>query len=132
MTDKELITFAANAISLVMPAWGFCNEHGVTIGSERDGPIYWNPLKNDVDAFKLAVSLQLEIYHADDEAMAVYVGYNKPTDAATRFCIEYYDDLPHMGCNLSATRRAIVRAAAEVGKGIKHELFDGAKNEYNF
>ena len=116
LTDKQLNAYAANAIGLVMPAWGHCNDYGVTIGSERDGPIYWSPLTDDGDAFRLAVTLQLEVYHANDEGDAVYAGYYPTENTGMKYCIEYYDDLSHQGDATSATRRAIVRAAADMGK----------------
>lgn len=80
--------------------------------------IIWNPLKNNADAFQLQVELELEIYYSDDEGMAVYAGYNCPSDAKTVFAIEYFDDITHLGCKYSATRKAIVRASYEIGKCI--------------
>ena len=55
----------------------------------------WNPLDDDGDALRLAVKLGLDIE------------------------IEWYDDDP-----LAATRRAIVKAAAEIGRGIAQSVGD--------
>ena len=118
LTDKQLNAFAANAIGLVMQAWGFCDDHGVTIGSERDGPIYWSPLTNDSDAFRLATDLGIDILWngaPEGKAVAVLGGFDSYGNAHCHL-FEYYDGIPHLGDKYSAARRAIVRAAADMGK----------------
>jgi hypothetical protein len=59
------------------------------------------------------VQLKLEIYHAWDEVTQVCVGYPKPGKHRQdiSYVIESYDQ----SSIESATRRAIVRAAAEIG-----------------
>lgn len=81
-------------------------------------PVYTHPaeITDDGDAFRLAVRLKIEVYHGYDEGDAVYAGYYTPSDAGVKYCIEYYDDITHMGDACSATRRAIVRAATEIEK----------------
>ncbi|MES2586955.1 MAG: hypothetical protein V4536_08560 [Pseudomonadota bacterium] len=112
MTDKELLALAAKA------AWIDYVIHNelFLVDIDEMGHTVWNPLIDDVDAFRLAVKLQLEVYHANDEGDAVYVGYYLPENTGMKYCIEYYDDINHLGLANSATRRAIVRAAAEIGK----------------
>ena len=96
MSDKELLEFAAKAA-------GFKREDfvdGKSIIREVDGqPVYWNPLTDDGDALRLAVRLELN----------VLVGVAQ--DGEGRIIVETSLDDPY-----AATRRAIVRAAAEIGK----------------
>ena len=72
--------------------------------------IEWNPLVDDGDALRLAVKLML------------HIGVNPGNKV---FCLPTYSDKPtvHESCErngtqdpYAATRRAIVRAAAEIGK----------------
>ena len=70
-------------------------------------PKRWNPLLDDADALRLAVKLKLRI-GGDDTARVDYGLY----DAGNCGFI----DEP-IGCDrMAATRRAIVRAAAEIGR----------------
>lgn len=67
----------------------------------------WNPLKDDADALRLAVRLEIEIR-----------GFNGKAHAGKQggfWCSEgwFPDQDPY-----AATRRAIVRAAAEIGKAM--------------
>jgi len=57
--------------------------------------IFWNPIQDDGDALRLAVKLDL-FYH-------------------TAFISEFHD----ARCDVDATRRAIVRAAAAIGEQMK-------------
>lgn len=77
--------------------------HGKSVGSEYPRPIFWNPITNDADALRLAVKTGL--------AVSICAGYTAILDCKTR---EEHGDDP-----LAATRRAIVRAAAEIGKEMK-------------
>jgi hypothetical protein len=61
----------------------------------------WNPLTDDADALRLAVKLELN----------VLVGVAK--DGEGRIVVETSLDDPY-----AATRRAITRAAAEIGKAM--------------
>ena len=90
-TDRELLELAAKA------AGG-----GFVIG-------YWNPLRNDRDALRLAVKLNLSADFFDD---AICVGC-VPNDNEAVQLMEPVGSDPY-----AATRRAIVRAAAEIGKAM--------------
>ncbi len=98
MTDRELLELAAKAA-------------GVTIKynylGTQDARYPWNPLEDDGDALRLAVKLNLTVYHWLDE---VCVCNEKGT---------VNEDLARCGDLYAATRRAIVRASAEIGKGMK-------------
>ena len=73
------------------------------------GSDYWNPLTDDGDALRLAVKLRIDVFfHASRVEGHVAGGRIPPVRAIER---EDYGDDP-----LAATRRAIVRAAAEIGR----------------
>lgn len=104
MTDKELLELAAKAA-------GYLNYSDTTLGlfierGSRRGcsGFYWNPLTNDGDALRLAVKLQLDVSCCGDSAIAA-------GNKQEHFGSVYVEDDPY-----AATRRAIVRAAAEIGK----------------
>lgn len=73
----------------------------------------WNPLTDDGDALRLAVKLEIQIEPHPLECSAAW-----DIDAVTqRSVIEYRS--ANSGDPMRATRRAIVRAAAEIGKAMK-------------
>lgn len=73
-----------------------------------------NPLQRDDLALRLAVKLEIEIYHGDDDgAMTVWAGYEIPHPGDNRIM---YACEQHKGDPYAATRRAIVRAAAAIGE----------------
>lgn len=91
--DKELLELAAKAAGIEII--GFGEVFWVPEGEELQRP--WNPLIDDGDALRLAVKLGLL---ADD-------GYT------ATFCNALDKDDPY-----AATRQAIVRAAAEIGRSM--------------
>lgn len=115
MTDRELLELAAKAAGCGPSHYedGSWLEvrYGYTVAlwfDERDG--YWNPLECDGDAFRLAVDLGLLVCAYDDESWAQW--YIKPYGRwiTTK---EARGEDPY-----AATRRAIVRCAAKIGKGM--------------
>ena len=98
MSDKELLEFAAKAAE---KDWFKHTDGGLWL---RSGGI-WNPLTDDGDAFRLAVDLKLFV-HLDGDLVEV-IGDKSVFERAG-----------YKGCRLSAARRAIVRAAAEIGKAM--------------
>jgi hypothetical protein len=105
MTDRELLELAAKAAG--KEHYG---EYGPHAGLKTTGG-WWNPLTNSGDAFEFAVKLRLDLtFYATAllNTEYVYVG-----DSHTRTEL-HLDDL-------AATRRAIVRAAAEIGKEMKDD-----------
>jgi hypothetical protein len=97
MTDKELLELAAKAAGLevVTPTM-------LTYGQ-------WNPLTDDGDAFRLAVKLEIAINPYAGKTVFAHnesgrLGHEK---------WDCWDDDPY-----AATRRAITRAAAEIGKAM--------------
>jgi len=119
MTDIELLELAAKAAGIdgVYQLW----EDGrgqVSCGIAPNGSPgrdWWNPLRDDGAALRLAVRLGLDLMRteADVEAIAGLMPYVK-IDAHTvsaPFAVEPLGADP-----AAATRRAIVRAAAEMGR----------------
>lgn len=101
MTDRELLELAAIACGELKGDW---------IGNENyfDGVLgRWNPLADDGDALRLAVGLcmNVDINRVDGITVVLY-GYCCPESVLEEHCLDPY----------AATRRAIVRAAAEIGK----------------
>jgi hypothetical protein len=97
--DRELLELAAKACGL--------EEAKMRIEFNQ-----WNPLTDDGDALRLAVKLRFDIGFEKLHTVSVWVN---PLD---KWITEYCDD--GMGADISEkTRRAIVRAAAEIGRGMK-------------
>jgi hypothetical protein len=124
MEDRELLELAAKAADMGSVLYvPMSRDSGDFMVEEFDGgPLKpWNPLTNDCDALRLAVklSLMVDIYNS------VKVG--RDLQFESRITDAWYDrqDLkhdgkavsePHAECPFAATRRAIVRAAAEIGR----------------
>lgn len=104
MTDRELLEMAAKAAGINLQWMGGAVE-------VRDGIITaWNPLFDDGDALRLAVKLGLTVhvdYFSEDGDCT------RILDAGGELMLRsmHFADGPE-----AATRRAIVRAAAEIGK----------------
>jgi hypothetical protein len=103
MTNSELLRMAAYAARIKL-SWDVSGRV-CWLESSRKA---WNPLTDDGDALRLAVNLGIEIgnYHQYGRALA--------TIGCTRGVGEFWEINPDDHC--AATRRAIVRAAAEIGK----------------
>jgi hypothetical protein len=100
MTDRELLELAYRAYAP--------GENYVRLINDA-GHGYWNPLTDDGDALRLAVKLGLNIMQQPDCAEP-WVDICGPDVEAD----ELYGTDP-----FAATRRAIVRAAAEIGRVMK-------------
>ena len=113
MTDRELLEFAAKAAGIELrwhDDWCYIPRnkppHNRRLNDEGQGEI-WNPLTDDGDALRLAVKLGLHTMHSKHK---VKVGRKLVQDGP---CEEDKRPDPY-----AATRRAIVRAAAEIGKAM--------------
>ena len=103
MTDRELLEMAAKAAGYEID--GYSDRYGALV-SEADGvSMWWSPLTNDEEALRLAVKLGIHITNNQSDAQATALGVT---------AIELLTNDPY-----AATRRAIVRAAAEIGAQIK-------------
>lgn len=114
MNDKELLELAAKAagiegkyVSGFMPDTYFyqSNTDGIYYIHDNQGYAIWNPLTNDGDALRLAVKLEMWVDTVEYEK-----GVEVFRAPDIRICQPRGDD-PY-----AATRRAIVRAAAEIGR----------------
>ena len=105
--DRELLKAAAKAAGIDVnfddTQWSRFWVNG--------GGGFWNPLLDDGDALRLAVKLQLRVIPPEDE-----FGLERASVriAGVRELIDAFDVDP-----LAATRRAIVLAAAEIGRSMK-------------
>ena len=113
MTDGELLELAAKAAGMKgwqwVESWGSMAEKRLQGGFYFDR--YWNPLEDDGDALRLAVKLVMEMDHNHAADNCLWVSVRVPRQV---FCaVEEFADESE---RLSATRRAIVRAAAEIGR----------------
>ena len=115
-TDRELLELAAKAAGVEW--FGYYGDDTVEcqyldIGTNDVVP--WNPLADDGDALRLAVKLGLFISHSAYKPGENAYGFVRISWYGQRveFESEKFTDDPY-----AATRRAIVRAAAEIGKAM--------------
>lgn len=113
MSDRELLELAAKAAG-ISGGWGDkldyhngevdLTDYWVLDGEEL---YFWNPLVDDGDALRLAVELemQLRILHKENQVSV----YGSPEGRV---------DERVTGDPFAATRRAIVRVAAEIGRNM--------------
>lgn len=109
MNDRELLELAAKAAGIEWYGYAGddqCECRYFDIG-END-VVKWNPLTDDGDALRLAVKLEIDVSHYQD----AHVVDAFHAEAGT--CSVDYNGDPY-----AATRRAIVRAAAEIGKAMQ-------------
>lgn len=116
MDDKELLVLAAKAAG-----YDYARHGGYIV---VDGiPRNWNPLTDDGDALRLAVKLRMKVYPGE-----AYGWDGAIVDYSHKFsgvCDETEDPDPY-----AATRRAIVRAAVEIGKASSNaKLTGGGAND---
>lgn len=102
-TDRELLELAARAAGLDLewcePWKCMARNLGVIDGFDRH--TCWNPLDDDGDALRLAVKLKLEV--------GVWFETTMVESDEAESIVEKHGSDPY-----AATRRAIVRAAAEI------------------
>ncbi|KWA35756.1 hypothetical protein WT41_01520 [Burkholderia territorii] len=111
MTDRELLELAARAAGYDPGHYEDADWFEIRYGIKaalwlKDVEEYWNPLTDDGDALRLAVKLRLDIQLLDLGVVAT--NFKAP---GRPYAVENYGD-----DHCAATRCAIVRAAAEIGK----------------
>jgi methylase of polypeptide subunit release factors len=120
MTDRELLELAAKAagIEIEYRPGAFKNRQGSATKFDVvtwNGPYLkgsddpWNPLTDDGDALRLAVKLKIAVDAWVSETCTVVFFHG----GRGRIVERHYGDDPY-----AATRRAIVRAAAEIGRNM--------------
>ena len=118
MTDRELLELAAKAIGRAEAKFedGEWLElrYGYKIAMWHDDfDNYWNPLESNADAFALAVKLRIHIEWAFTQHGEPEIVQASPKGRGHCADFQALGDKPY-----AATRRAITRAAAEIGKGM--------------
>ncbi|WAL81330.1 hypothetical protein OYT13_15875 [Pandoraea sp. XJJ-1] len=109
MTDKKMLELAAKAAGMLTRS----DRTSVWIVEDDGSPIRrWNPLMDDGDALRLAVKLKIPLQFPDWQDVARTWGARDSNETYDEAAIDNNDDLA------AATRRAIVRAAAEIGKAM--------------
>ena len=119
MTDKELLEFAAKAAGLKKDDSPYNGGGHGNDGFSITGAMMldwaknkqWNPLANDGDALWLAVKVGLDVW-IDQDCCEVFFGRNLGGNLMA-------SEIFGAGDRHAATRRAIVRAAAKIGKAMK-------------
>jgi hypothetical protein len=107
MTDRELLELAAQAVGFTDAVWAAEQASICTVQAKKGFRPFWNPLTDDGDALRLAVRLRLKIMCRTHSVEVL------SEDGKVR-CLEMHYQDPY-----AATRRAIVRAAAEIGRQMK-------------
>ena len=118
-TAKEVLEFAAKAQGLPYE-WRteYIEVHTLSKKTPDKVPyqkdLYvlgelWNPLESDGDALRLAVKLKLCVAITDHGVNVSEVGWRS------------WREVQHPDDPYAATRRAIVRSAAEIGKAIEQK-----------
>lgn len=117
MKDRELLELAAKAAGIVALRWGIDKPERQISGEGEFVGETWNPLEDDGDALRLAVELKLSIFppEGDDGDFAVA---SVPDGVLDDFGETWIQESVKDGDKLAATRRAIVRAAAEIGRSV--------------
>ena len=103
MTDRELLELAAKAAGYDVV---FVHDNKIPMRRDvpnRKGMKVWNPLEDDGDALRLAVKLGMDIRIYGTDVRVACCGV---------IAMECPPDL------YAATRRAITRAAAEIGRRV--------------
>jgi len=109
MKDRELLELAAFAAGLVYNGYTSTETNLILWGGSE-----WSPLTDDGDALRLAVKLGMTI--------APF-----PVGCRVRFKNHILDTCEvevSGGDTYAATRRAIARAAGEIGKSMKGEQYE--------
>lgn len=113
--DKELLELAAKAIGLEYFTWcgdGLREQKVHAVPHCGHQGMAWNPISDDTDALRLAVFLNIAIEPRDDtgEVFATFMG-------STGAKLEFFETREPFGNDkYAATRRAIVKAAAAIGR----------------
>ena len=105
MEDREMLELSAKAAGIDYGWQHIFDDYEGSTSEKWD----WNPLTEDGDALRLSVKLNLQIVHY----LVTRAGFDRVVAGNGNAPIKYEGD----AC--AATRRAIVRAAAEIGRSMK-------------
>jgi hypothetical protein len=115
MTDKEILVLAAKAAGLIVRDDVGQSDDGLAIGNGDGDLVSWNPLTDDGDALRLAVACGIAFtpYPIYEWPKHSVVAARRSIESSSTEVVELYGKNPD-----AATRRAITRAAAEIGKAM--------------
>jgi hypothetical protein len=105
-TDRELLELAAKAAGMDYLIWTPGAAPLVPVEHRVSGRLAWHPLTDDGDALRLAVKLGIGQIHHKGWGQVMHPNF------AQRMDFHYGDD------QFDATRRAIVIAAADLGRSL--------------
>lgn len=111
MTGRELLELAAKAAGLNF-SWNDRLECGEVWQDGDRIKRFWQPHRDDGDALRLLVALKLSVTQIpaeDGDGPCVFLSDEKSRDLA-------WEEVEEESERLSAVCRAIVRAAAEIGR----------------
>ena len=116
MTDEEILRYAAKAAGFVEPHSYRQKTNCLLWVGKESGAALWRPFDDDKEAFQLMVQLDIGVHHgwtyADEKVPYANVcAQHIPSMIEVE---ELKGDDPR-----AATRRVIVRCAAEIGKAMK-------------
>lgn len=121
-TDRELLELAAKAAGYKrlyeMPV---ARDRSFYMIEETEGDSFtpWNPLKDDGAALRLAVKLGIEVRRPSKaRSIGRVVQAWFPADGNPSRSASSTTSCAVRGCVLTATRRAIVLAAAQIGRAM--------------
>lgn len=109
-TDRELLELAAKAVGMVTYGDYDDNMWAHRADQHPDEGRRWNPLTDDGDALRLAIVLRMDVTFVDN--MVVVYWYDKHTLMSRAF----EEPINDAQDEREATRRAIVRVAAAIGR----------------
>jgi hypothetical protein len=120
MTDREMLEYAAKAAGVHPRRLERGGPSGQVWIEEAEIWVHgWDPLTDDGDALRLAVKLRISLIHEQEYMGGPVLETLEATsprislDGSRHVSTECLNDLN--GDEFAATRRAIVRAAAEIG-----------------
>lgn len=104
-SDRELLELAAKAVGYDVSKDSHIPSGGMWISELISGDFEWNPIANDGDALRLALTLN------------IIVGVGQAWTDGSKQYGAMYDGYPE-GELFKATRLAIVRAASAIGESM--------------
>lgn len=112
MNDYELLELAAKSIGY---EFQFNLANAGQLFKDGDYVKFWDPLTDDGDALRMAVKLRINLT-LDDDTNEFYVVANRFD--GPKLNNGFIAQESSNGDDFAATRRAIVRAAAEIGRAM--------------
>lgn len=110
-TDLELLQLAAKAAGYEINFDDSINDYFIHGYDDNGDPhSWWNPLIDDGDALRLSVRLHIHLRH-----MAYFT---EDGNVQAGIGMDHLEGVEYSGDAISATRRAIVLAASEIGKAM--------------